>query len=44
MWIYAYDPTIDRRCVYYIHNGIAISLLSGYKFRVDKEFLRQLYI
>jgi len=32
-YIFAYDPKIKKRAVHVIKNGIAISLVSGNRFR-----------
>ena len=31
--IYAYDPILDRRVVYVVIDDVAISLLTGHKFK-----------
>lgn len=36
-YIYAFDPIINRRVVHLVKNRIAISLVTGHKFKVKKR-------
>ena len=36
-YIYALDPKINRRCVFLIHKGYAISLATGFKFKYPEK-------
>lgn len=35
-FIYAYDPTIQRRVVHVVRNKNAVSLVTGHKFKYKK--------
>ncbi len=37
IFVYAYDPILDRRVVHVIENGYAISLLTGRKFKIKTK-------
>jgi len=36
-YIYAYDPIINRRVVHVVIDGLAISLVTGHKFKYRKR-------
>lgn len=36
-YIYAYDPIVKKRVLHIVYKGIAVSLISGNKFRYKKR-------
>lgn len=40
-YISAYDPSLRRRVLFLVRNDWAISVISGYKFKYDREKVKK---